>query len=457
MQATATIIAQCTPSGSGALALMRISGPLAVLVADAIAQIPGGKKLIDQETHTIHYGFVVNRSGEHIDQVLFLLMRAPKTFTGEDTVEITCHNNPFIIKNIIDAACAAGARVAEKGEFSRQAVENDKLDLVQVEAINDLIHAHTQTALKAALGQVKGSFSSVIINCEKKLIKALAFSEASFEFIDEELGFVDQIRDQVERVYTTTIELQRSFDAQQHIKNGIRIALIGSVNAGKSSLFNALLGQERAIVTDIAGTTRDTIEAGRYADGMYQTLIDTAGLRQTHDVVEQKGIERSFEQAATADIVLLVFDGSRTLSAQEADVYQSIIDRYASKIIFVRSKDDLPGATSPQGQFIVSGAISVSVSDYASVATLNEAIKQKAEALVALGDSPYLLNQRHHQLISSLQEHLAHITRLLVEPVHYELISYHLNEAIALLSGLTGKSVSEEGMDAVFRQFCVGK
>ncbi len=164
MQATATIIAQCTPTGSGALALMRISGPLAVLVADAIAQIPGGKKLIDQATHTIHYGFVVNRSGEHIDQVLFLLMRAPKTFTGEDTVEVTCHNNPFIIKNIIDAACVAGARVAEKGEFSRQAVENDKLDLVQVEAINDLIHAHTQTALKAALGQVKGSFSSVIIS-----------------------------------------------------------------------------------------------------------------------------------------------------------------------------------------------------------------------------------------------------------------------------------------------------
>lgn len=457
MQATATIIAQCTPSGSGALALMRISGPLAVCVADAIAQIPGAKKLIDQPTHTIHYGFVVNRSGEHIDQVLFLLMRAPKTFTGEDTVEITCHNNPFIIKNIIDAACAAGARVAQKGEFSRQAVENDKLDLVQVEAINDLIHAHTQTALKAALGQVKGSFSSIIINCEKKLIKALAFSEASFEFIDEELGFVDQIRQQVEQVYTTTIELQRSFDAQQHIKNGIRIALIGSVNAGKSSLFNALLGQERAIVTDIAGTTRDTIEAGRYADGMYQTLIDTAGLRQTDDVVEQKGIERSFEQAATADIVLLVFDGSRTLSHQEANVYQLIIDRYISKIIFVRSKDDLLCNGVAQGQFIAPGSISVSVSDYVSIATLNEAIKQKAEALVALGDSPYLLNQRHHQLIASLQEHLVLIMDLLVEPVHYELISYHLNEAITLLSGLTGKSVSEEGMDAVFRQFCVGK
>lgn len=457
MEATTTIIAQCTPSGSGALALIRISGPQAITITDVIAQIPGRKKLVDQQTHTIHYGFVVNQLGEHIDQVLFLLMRGPRTFTGEDTVEITCHNNPFIIKNIIDAACAAGARVAEKGEFSRQAVDNDKLDLVQVEAINDLIHAHTQTALKAALGQVKGTFSSVIIECEKKLIKALAFSEASFEFIDEDLGFVDQIRTQINHVYKTTVELKQSFDAQQHIKNGIRIALIGSVNAGKSSLFNTLIGQERAIVTDIAGTTRDTIEAGRYKGGMYYTFVDTAGLRQTHDIVEQKGIERSFEQAATADIVLLIFDGSRELTAQESSVYQSIIDQHGPKIIHVRSKGDLPFNTKPQAQPIAPEAISVSISNTPSIDALNDAITHKAEALVARGESPYLLNQRHHHLISALQTQLTKITELLVEPIHYELVSYHLNEAIATLSGLTGKSVSEEGMDAVFRQFCVGK
>lgn len=456
MQATTTIIAQCTPTGSGALALIRISGPLAVSIADTIALLPGKKKLIDQVTHTIHYGFVVDQSGEHIDQVLFLLMRAPQTFTGEDTVEITCHNNPFIIKNIIDTACAQGARGAEKGEFSRQAVDNGKLDLIQAESINDLIHAHTQTALKAALGQVKGSFSAVILECEKKLIKALAFSEASFEFIDEELGFVEQICALIDQVQATVDRLKVSFDAQQHIKNGIRVALIGSVNAGKSSLFNALIGQERAIVTDIAGTTRDTIEAGRYANGMYYTFVDTAGLRQTDDIVEQKGIERSFEQAATADIVLLIFDGSRVLSEQEAEVYQSIINQHRSKIIAVRSKSDLPREDT-ESVFLSSEVLNISVSDKSSIEQLSQVVRQKSEQLIALGDSPYLLNQRHYQLIISLQEHLSTIMTLLVEPVHYELVSYHLNEAIAALSGLTGKSVSEEGMDAVFRQFCVGK
>lgn len=457
MQNSPTIIAQCTPSGSGAIALLRISGPQAIIVADAIAQLPQNKKLIDQVSHTIHYGFIVDIQGQKIDQVLFLLMHAPHTFTGEHTVEITCHNNPFIIQNIIDRACSVGARLAYNGEFCRQAIENDKLDLIQAEAINELIHAHTQAALKNALGQVTGTLSAIIMKCEKLLIKALAFSEASFEFIDEELGFIENIKELINTVQKIITDLKLSFDNQQHIKNGIRIALIGSVNAGKSSLFNALLKQNRAIVTDIAGTTRDSIEAGRYTESDYQTIVDTAGLRQTDDIVEQKGIERSFEQAHLADIIILVFDGSRMLSNQEHDVYQSIIDQYDSKIIPVRSKNDLPVIAPSSIHTSLTNAIAISVSEQNSIDNLELALRSKIDTLLKKGESSFLLNQRHYHLICTLEKHLAETQSLLIEPVHYELISYHLQEALTALSGLTGKSVSEQGMDAVFKEFCVGK
>src|SRR4030095_14785912 len=233
------IIAQCTPHGSGAIALLRLSGDNAVTIADAISSLPDGKKLSTQLTHTIHYGWVIDAHGNHIDQVLFLLMRAPHTFTGNDTVEITCHNNPFIIQNILSAAIAAGARLAQEGEFSRCAVENNKIDIIQAEAINDLIHANTQLALKQSLSQLRGSFTQYISAIEKQLIKALALSEASFEFIDEEhMEFNLQIKEIIDEILTTSTTLKTSFNQQQQIRQGIRIAIIGSVNAGKSSLFN---------------------------------------------------------------------------------------------------------------------------------------------------------------------------------------------------------------------------
>ena len=310
-----TIIAQCTPQGTGAIALLRLSGDNTFAIADAISKLPGNKIISALPTHTIHYGWVVDKNGAHIDQVLFLLMRAPHTFTGDDTVEITCHNNPFIIQNITQAALAAGARLAQEGEFSRRAVSNNKIDIIQAEAINDLIHANTQLTLKQSLSQLEGSFSHWVVSIEKQLIKALALSDASFEFLDEEnMEFSTQIKEIIDAVLTTITNLKNTFNQQQQIRNGIRIAIIGSVNAGKSSLFNALLNQERAIVTNIAGTTRDAIEAGLYKNGNYWTLIDTAGLRTTDDIVEQLGISRSHEEAHKADIILLVFDGSQQLS-----------------------------------------------------------------------------------------------------------------------------------------------
>ncbi len=451
-----TIIAQCTPQGSGAIALLRLSGDNAFQVADKISKLPNNKIISSLPTHTIHYGWVVDQNGTHIDQVLFLLMRAPHTFTGDDTVEITCHNNPFIIQNIIQAALTAGARLAQEGEFSRRAVGNNKIDIIQAEAINDLIHANTQLALKQSLSQLEGSFSHWITTIEKQLIKALALSDASFEFLDEEnMEFSIQIKDIIDSVFATTNNLKNTFNQQQQIRNGIRIAIIGSVNAGKSSLFNALLDQERAIVTNIAGTTRDAIEAGLYKNNNYWTLIDTAGLRTTDDIVEQMGITRSHAEAQKADIILLVFDGSQQLTGAESTVYQNLLDTYADKIIIVTNKADLP--QQPNSLIATQSTYPVSTTDKNSINKLESAIQNKISSLFASIGSPFLLNQRHYNNLLSLETKLTSTKALLRDNTSYELVSYHLQDALTTLSELTGKTITEAGMDAVFREFCVGK
>ncbi len=479
-----TIVSLCTPQGSGAIALIRISGTDAVAVADRVSKLASGKKLANLSSHTIHYGSILRYSGrsalgtqdersinnsqatqekqaeqsedaETIDHVLFLLMRAPKTFTGQDTIEITCHNNPFIIEKIITLAIEHGARSAQNGEFTKRAVLNKKIDLVQAEAIQELIHANTQAALKKSLAQLEGSFSHWIESIELQLVKALALSEASFEFIDEEMSFGSQILEIVHNVQNTLNHIKISFNSQQQIRNGIRIAIIGSVNAGKSSLFNALLGKSRAIVTNIAGTTRDVIEAGVYKNGNYWTLIDTAGLRQTDDEIEQEGIKRSFAEAQLADIILLVLDSARDITPSERDVYESIIAQHKNKIILVKNKSDEP--TAINSQLSIGESIATSSKNKTNIAAVETAIEAHIGKLLSQSDAPFLVNARQHKLILELSQKLEIIANMLSANPQYELISYHLNDTLSHLAELTGKSISERGMDAVFREFCVGK
>lgn len=461
-----TIIAQCTPKGSGAVALLRMSGQDTIKIADKISKLASGKKLSDFPSHTIQYGWIVDEQNNHIDQVLFLIMHAPKTFTGQNTIEVTCHNNPFIIEQIIERAITAGARISKNGEFTKRALLNDKIDLIQAEAVNELIHANTAYALKQSLAQVEGSFSKWISTIEKDLVKALAFAQASFEFIDEEdLEFGTHIKTIIQNTLATTDSLKKTFDQQQQIRQGIRIAIIGSVNAGKSSLFNTLLNKDRAIVTNIAGTTRDSIEAGLYNNGNYWTLIDTAGLRQSNDVIEQIGIKRSFEEAQQADIILLVLDQSRTSSDQEYNVYNQLIKKYINKIILIRNKSDLP-YTNYKNQHIaekinkplpIKNSITISIKTKENIYLVEHAIQNKIDALFQNIDSPFLLNQRQFNLLLNLEQKLREILPKLNNDIQYELLSYHLNDALTHLSELTGKSISKACMDAVFRNFCVGK
>ncbi len=449
------IVAQATPQGAGAIAMLRVSGNRAVEVVDAIAQIPGHKKLVDQDSHTIHYGWIVDKAGQHVDQVLFLLMRAPKTFTGENVVEVTCHNNQFLVEQIIDIIIQAGARLADQGEFTRRAVLHGKVDLVQAEAINELIHAQTSQALKQSLRQLEGSFSSWIANIEKQLIHIVAYCEASFEFLDEEISFESQIKERLRLVQLDVAQVLTTFDKRQYVTQGVRIALVGSVNAGKSSLFNGLINRQRAIVTDIAGTTRDTIEAGIYSEGAFVTFVDTAGLRESHDVVEKIGIDRSFQEVTSSDLILMVFDATANYSQEEIDVYQSIAQQHADKIIFVQNKIDAGKNMLP---FLKSeNVIAISVMHNKNVDQLRMKIDEKINALMHLGQSPCLLNKRQYTLLLLLESELELIKKNIATRIDYELLVVLVNDAIAKLSELTGKTVTEDALNAIFREFCVGK
>lgn len=457
-----TIIAQCTPRGSGAIALLRISGINAIEIASKIAKLPGIKSLIDQPSHTIHYGSIVEPDGALVDQVMFLLMRTPRTFTGQDTVEITCHNNQFIIEQIIVLAIAHGARLAQEGEFTKRAVLHGKIDIIQAEAINELIHAQTQMALKQSLCQLSGSFSEWIAHLEKELLTALALCQASFEFLDDEIEFGDQINAIITATLATIDSIKKTFNQQQHIRQGVRVAIIGSVNAGKSSLFNALLNQQRAIVTAIAGTTRDSIEAGLYKNGNFWTLVDTAGLRETDDIIEQEGIARSFKEAHLADIILLTFDATRPLTAVEEKVYAQLLSDHAKKIIAVYTKcDEIERSSSRIAHAMgvsKDAHIAVSSKTKKNIDTLEMLIEQKIKNLFDAIESPFLLNQRQHNLLLAFEKK-AIIIKLMLEgkAIAYELLAIHLNDAIAHLAELSGKEISEASMDMIFRTFCIGK
>lgn len=447
------IIAQCTPTGSGAIALLRMSGHGVFAVAQKMATLSSGNDISQLPSHTIHLGSIHHPNGTIIDQVLFLLMRAPKTYTGHDVIEISCHNNQFIIEAIIQCALTHGARLAHGGEFTKRAVLNNKIDLIQAEAVNELIHAQTQTALKQSLSQLHGSLSHVFTKLEQLLLKAIALCSASFEFIDEEMEFGSEIKTLIEQCLHEITQLQKNFHHQDHLRSGIRIALIGTVNAGKSSLFNALLGRNRAIVSPHAGTTRDSIEAGITKYGNCWTLIDTAGLRQTDNSIEQEGIIRATQEAEKADIIILVCDASRALTAQEQEEYDALRSKWQHKIVTVYTKADIAQtSTMTSDQYLL-----VSAQTHHGIESLEVTLQKKVTELFASLESPFLLTKRQHALLINLEQKLAEINGMFVSPLAYELLSVHLTDALACMSELTGKTVSEAAMDAIFKEFCIGK
>jgi tRNA modification GTPase len=463
-----TIVALCSPRGSGAVALIRLSGENAVKVVDKIAKLPSGKSLVESSSHTIHYGHVVDSSKKNeeiIDEVLFFLMHAPKTFTGQNTVEISCHNNQFIIDKIIQQAILYGARAAGPGEFTKRAFLSGKVDLVQAESINEIIGAQTQLALKKAMSQLKGSFSNYIQKLEEEINALLGIVEASFEFLDEEqrdLDFDGMIKNKIDELLADIEKIKINYDQQQQIREGVRISFLGAVNAGKSTLFNVLLKKDRSIVTEIAGTTRDSIECGIYRSGNFWTLVDTAGLRKTKNVIEKQGIDRSWNEAKLADIVLLIIPADIDFSDNEFDFYNKIVQEYKSKLVVVISKQDVVknGLPSKIQKFLNNldvQVIEVSALKNIGIDQLEKIVEQKVQKLFSQLQSPYLLNKRHYSLVEEVEKRLKNIKQNCSDNIEHEIVAINLRDILEHLSCLTGRNVNEKMLDSVFKNFCVGK
>ncbi len=474
-----TIVALCTPQGSGALALIRLCGQNVFSIIESISKLACGKKVSQVESHTIQFGFIIdpeislskdtNSIGYNkIDDVLFFLMRAPKTFTGQDTIEISCHNNPFIIEKIIQLSCRYGARMARPGEFSRRAVLNEKLNLVQAEAINDLINAQNELALKKSMEQLHGTLSNFLLGLQADFVKLLGVVEASFEFIEEEQRDIDlneTIKSYSLQILNKLNEIKVNFSQQKQIREGVKISLLGLVNTGKSTLFNALINQERAIVSQIEGTTRDTIESSVYDNGIFLTFIDTAGLRQTGDVIEKQGIERSLSEAQRADLILLVFDASQKLNLEQKNRYKEIIDLYIEKVIFVVNKIDQSDfekadASASELRTFLKGynnIVAVSAKERSGMSALLQAVKSKIKEIFLMQQSSFLLNQRQARLITEIELKFDSVVKDQLNSLEYELIAYKLKEILELMFELTGRNINEHVLDSVFNEFCVGK
>lgn len=459
------IIALCTPKGAGAIALIRISGDCAIELVDTFAKLSSGKKLADQKSHTIHHGHIIDKTSI-IDEVLFLVMKTPRTFTGEDTVEISCHNNTFIINQIVQLAIRQGAHQAGRGEFTKRAFLNKKIDLLKAEAINDLISAQTELALKKSMAQLKGTLSSKITAIENDILSLATTVEASFEFLDEEQKDVDFdtiIRKKINQLLKKTSVTLQNFSQQKQIREGIKISLIGNVNVGKSTLFNAIVAQDRAIVTSTPGTTRDAIETSLYQNGHFWLVIDTAGLRTTNDTIEQKGIDRSWQQAAKSDIILLIFDATKELSQEETKIYKTIYKKHPEKCIMVLNKIDALTQNhanknhTNKKEFESNACIAISAKENIGIQKLKLTIEEKIKTILTNAQSPFLLNERQYNLIAELDRNLKSLALETTNTIHYELVAYELHDALKLTTQLTGKTITDKMMDAVFKTFCVGK
>jgi tRNA modification GTPase len=450
-----TIAAIATPLGEGGLAVLRLSGPKAFAVADACFR-PVGKHAAQPsqaQSHTLHFGHII-AGAKVLDEVMLSVMRAPRTFTKEDVVEIACHGGLLPAKLILDTLLKNGARLAEPGEFTKRAFVNGRIDLTQAEAVADLIHSRTELALAAANEQLAGKLSQRINQLRDDLMKTLAHVEAHIDFPDEDIApdTKDKLVARLNDAKRFIDELLRTADEGQILRRGIRAAIIGRPNVGKSSLLNQLLGRDRAIVSPIPGTTRDTIEETANIRGVPVVFIDTAGLRDSTDVIEVEGIRRSRESLARAELILHVLDYSESLSSEDA---KHLAEFAGKKRIVVLNKSDLPKRIAvPDGI----NAIEICCISGKGIETMKDAIQKlvwggeiRAEMLEVM------INARHQEALSRARGAIERSATGLRAEAGLELIALELREATNAVGEIVGKTTTEDLLDSIFSQFCIGK
>ena len=463
-----TIIAPATVPGTGAISILRISGPEAFHLVDAVVQLKRGT-ISESDAYTIHFGSV---SG--LDEVLVSVFRAPHSYTGEDSVEISCHASRFIVEEMLRRLVDAGCRMAEAGEFTRRAFLNGKMDLAQAEAVADVIASTSAAAHRVAFNQLRGGFSSELSALRGELVDMTSLLELELDFSEEDVEFADRERllSLIDRTRSHVDRLAGSFKDGNAIKNGVPVAIVGAANVGKSTLLNALVGEDRALVSEVAGTTRDTIEEVINLDGLLFRFIDTAGIRETSETVERMGIERTFRKISEAEIVIGVLDAS----SEESDLLNNlklIVDRLDStvqKLVICLNKVDLVGDSMANKNVI---AINYFVSQFDFKAIIvSSAFKQQfglselRSALISLksylldcGDSTFVTNERHYQALLKTSSSLADARLALTSGVYSDLVAEDLRLAISSLNQILGQDLidPETVLHSIFKKHCIGK
>ena len=450
----APIVALATPPGSSAIAIIRLSG---AGVIELTNQVFRGKDLTRQVSHTVHFGSIYDQK-EILDEVLVSIFRAPKSFTREDTVEISCHGSGFIVQRIIQLLILRGARLAKPGEFTLRAFLNGKLDLAQAEAVADLIAADSSAAHRTALQQMRGGFSYEIEQLREKLVHFASMLELELDFSEEDVAFADKdaLKRLVQELLSPMVQLIQSFALGNVIKNGVTTVIAGKPNVGKSTLLNALLNEERAIVSNIPGTTRDLIEAELNIKGVHFRFIDTAGLRsKTADTIEAIGIAKTKEQLQKATLIIYLFDlATETLSNIRKTVRR--LESSAVPYVKVGNKIDIASpdllAILQREDFVL-----ISASQQQNVPLL----KSRLLACVTLDQLPktdtIVVNARHHERLTKSKEALEDVLQGITSNITHELLAQDVRRALHHLGEITGKVITEELLDNLFSKFCIGK
>ena len=451
-----TIVALATPPGIGALGIIRLSGKNSISI---INKLFPSKDLSAQLSHTLHVGYLKS-DDRLLDEVVISLYKSPRSYTGEDIVEISCHGSPFILQQVIDACTQKGARMAKPGEFTQRAFLNGKLDLAQAEAVADLIASNTEASHKTALHNIRGGFSHSLKHLREQLIQFSALIELELDFSQEDVEFADraQLRSLVQDAMHQTQQLLQSFSLGNVIKNGVSVAIIGKPNAGKSTLLNALLNEDRAIVSEIPGTTRDTIEELINIDGILFRLIDTAGIRShSTDVIETVGIEKSLAKMKQADIVLYLFDVNETAPG-ELEKITSDMNAQGISFLFAGNKADLVDEAAARTRFAhVAGIIFLSAKTGLHLEVLKERMVDFVLHDKVESESVIVTNARHYHSLQEVHKSLTDVAEGLKNNIPGDLLALDIRRCLHYLGTITGEVSNEDLLDYVFSKFCIGK
>lgn len=455
---TDTIAAIATAMSSSGIGIIRISGDESVEIVDRIFSMKNEKKLSDMPTHTIHYGHIID-GDEVIDEVMVVLMRAPKSYTKEDTVEIDCHGGVYVMKRVLETVIKYGARPAEPGEFTKRAFLNGRIDLAQAESVIDIIHAKNEFALKSSEQQLSGSLSIEVKTVREKLLHEIAFIESALddpEHISLD-GYPETLHGIVEAAEKEIQKLLANSDNGKILKEGISTVIIGKPNAGKSSLLNTFVGEERAIVTDIAGTTRDVLEEQVNLNGIILNVIDTAGIRETDDVVEKIGVDRAKKYLNEADLVIYVVDTSTQLDENDYEIMDLLKDR---KAIILLNKSDLTPVTDGGSirQHLDKKMIAVSAKEQTGIEELEETICEMFfTGEVTFNDEVYITNIRHKTALQEALNSLNLVVQSILDGMPEDFYSIDLMNAYEELGSIIGEAVEDDLVNEIFSKFCMGK